>query len=95
MLITLDIYALKFEAPFLADTRRFFAAEGSNLINSLEPTRFLLLVDKRLSEASEMIKQYLDVGTKKQLFEAIESTLFTPHVSTLIEKGDELSVVND
>eukprot|EP01038_Epipyxis_sp_PR26KG_P012401 gene12401-16634_t len=87
MLITLELYSDRFEQPFLIDSRRFFTTEGTNLINSYDLPNFILLVDKRLQEASEMSVKYLDSTTKKPLFDIIDKCLLLPHVQQLIEKG--------
>ena len=47
MLSTLDKYA-QFEYVLCQDSKRFFAAEGTHLANTLSPSDFLALVDRRL-----------------------------------------------
>ena len=87
LLITLDIYAAKFETPFLIDTKRFFTFEGDALIHSVDTTQFLQLVDKRFLEAMEMVRKYLDPATKRPLMDTVERYLLKPHAAILVERG--------
>jgi len=86
MLSTLDKYA-QFEYVLCQDSKRFFAAEGTHLANTLSPSDFLALVDRRLQECTDMCSKLLDPSSRKPLLEIVETHLFTPHLPQLVEKG--------
>ena len=87
MLFSVGLYTDKFEYPFLAESQRFFAAEGQELVDSLDTPSFLLHVEKRLQQASEMVREYLDVSTKSPLISVIDNVLLLPHVGVMVERG--------
>lgn len=87
MLLSLNLYKQKFESAFLVDSTRFFASEGSQLVDHCDASVFIEHVDKRLHEATGMVTKYLDSSTRLPLIQIIEQHLFTPHVNVLLEKG--------
>ena len=48
---------------------------------------FLLHVERRLQQASEMVREYLDVSTRSPLVSVIDNMLLLPHVGVLVERG--------
>jgi cullin-4 len=87
MLTSIGSYVHRFEFPLLSESKRFFLSEGQNLIEKLEPASFLLHVERRLKEASEMVLRYLEISTRNPLFTVIEDNLLTPHVNQLVDRG--------
>ena len=87
MLFSIGLYTDKFEYPFLTDSNRFFATEGQELIDSIDTPGFLLHVERRLQQASEMVREYLDVSTKSPLISVIDNMLLLPHVGVIVERG--------
>ena len=45
MLYTLDLYSFQFEPLLLADSKRFFHQEGTQLVADLDTAQFFLLVE--------------------------------------------------
>jgi cullin-4 len=87
MLLRLGLYHTLFEKVFFEASRVFFEAEGKGLIHSIDVSRFLLLVDKRLYEAIEFTSKYIDLTSRKTLLEIIEHSLLKPHINVLMERG--------
>jgi len=86
MLYSVRLYQ-SFEEPFLMESERFFTAEGQELIDSFDAASFLKHVERRLQQASDMVAQYLDVGTRAPLIEVIDNRLLLPHVPALLDRG--------
>ncbi len=95
MLLTLELYATHFEPTFLSRAKDFYSAEGIAAITALDTPRFLALIDRRLSEASDLTTRLLDVRTRRALFDVIECALLRPHVQTVMEKGFKQLVDED
>ena len=51
-------------------------------------------IERRLSEAVEMINRYLDPRTKQPLLSIIELELLKPHVQTIVDRGLRLMLEN-
>lgn len=85
MLTTLDLYASRFEPALVAESRQFFAEEGSRMVSSLDVPQFLLLVDRRLSETMDWTLRYLDGSSRRPLLQSVEQDLLAPHVPVLLE----------
>ena len=47
--------------------RRFFYAEGQQLLDVVDTAGFLLQVERRLQQAAEMVASYLDISTRTPL----------------------------
>jgi len=87
MLLSINVYRAKFEAPFLASSSATFKTEGLTMMADLNVTVFLQHVQKRLSQANEMVTNYLDSNTKSHLVGVIEDNLFTPHAKAITLMG--------
>ncbi|KAJ0405103.1 hypothetical protein P43SY_000514 [Pythium insidiosum] len=87
MLLALQLYHPRFEAPFLEASERFYAAEGLQVMASSDVPQFLLHVEKRLQDENDRVVHYLDPSTRKPLIHAVESQLLRPHATALLERG--------
>ncbi|GLE07208.1 hypothetical protein PINS_up017205 [Pythium insidiosum] len=87
MLLALQLYHARFEAPFLEASERFYAAEGLQVMASSDVPQFLLHVEKRLQEENERVVHYLDPSTRKPLIHVVESQLLRPHATALLDRG--------
>lgn len=87
MLVSCGLYTHRFEVPFIADSKRFFMAEGQALIESNDVADYLVHAEKRLAEATEMTNLYLDISSRPALVLCIESSLLVPHGTALVERG--------
>jgi len=86
MLLEVRRYA-QFEWALIRDSARFFAEEGGKLVDEVEPSLFLLRVEKRLRECADFSTQLLDESSRKPLLSTVESHLLMPHLHTLLERG--------
>lgn len=56
-------------------------------MESAQPPAFLLAVERRIVEASDMVSAYLDASTKASLLSVVHSRMLQPHVPQLISRG--------
>mmetsp|Transcript_6817 Transcript_6817/g.11308 ORF Transcript_6817/g.11308 Transcript_6817/m.11308 type:complete len:677 (+) Transcript_6817:301-2331(+) len=91
MLTSMGSYKVKFETPFLQESRRFFHEEGMQMIGGMDACVFLQHVEHRLAQALAMATHYLDRFSQFPLISVIEETLLAPHMSTLISRGASAS----
>ncbi|TMW67602.1 hypothetical protein Poli38472_011222 [Pythium oligandrum] len=87
MLLALQLYHSRFEAPFLDASERFYTAEGIETSATSDVSQFLVHVENRLREENDRVVHYLDASTRKQLIHVVESKLLKPHTNTLLERG--------
>jgi cullin 3 len=92
-----DVYSEEFEAPFLADTSRFYDAEAAALVRDLPPPAYLAAAETRLTEEADRVAHYLDPATAGPSARAVEAALLGAHVSTLVhaEAGGAVALVRD
>ncbi|KAM5180885.1 cullin-4A isoform 1-T2 [Mantella aurantiaca] len=87
MLSDLQMYKDSFEARFLEDTNRLYAAEGQRLMQEREVPEYLHHVNRRLEEESDRVITYLDNGTQKPLIACVEKQLLGEHLAAILQKG--------
>ncbi|KAF8207656.1 Cullin-domain-containing protein [Mycena galopus ATCC 62051] len=81
----LDVYKEQFEAPFLAATEAYYAAEASAFLNaggaegSGNIPEYLKKAETRLREEEERVVRYLHAKTRKELVGRCESVLLRAH----------------
>lgn len=87
MLADLQMYHDVFEPKFLQATDLLYAAEGQKFMIEVDVPNYLLRVEKRLTEESERLLQYLEPGTRKPLITCVENQLINSHLSNILSKG--------
>ncbi|GBG30619.1 Cullin-4 [Hondaea fermentalgiana] len=87
MLVALDLYESKFEPKLLEETREFYRAESSSMLEQSPVADYLQHVNRRLQEEKQRVARYLDPQTRIPLVRACEKELISEHVSVLLEKG--------
>ena len=94
MISSMGSYKDKFETPFLQESRRFFSAEGQQLVAETDVVLYLQHVEHRLAQAMSMVNHYLDRSSQYPLITVIEETLLVPHMPLLISRGTSSSFEN-
>jgi len=87
MLVALDLYESKFEKVLLDESRTFYRAESSSLLEQSQVPDYLRHVDRRLDEEKQRVARYLDPQTRIPLVRVCEQELVNEHVPVLLEKG--------
>jgi len=87
MYISLQIYNLYFEKPFLEATKQFYSTEGVNYMRESEVHDYLRHVESRLQQEAQRVLLYLHATTRKALISTTEKELLEKHIDTIISKG--------
>eukprot|EP01062_Namystynia_karyoxenos_P060134 TRINITY_DN51620_c0_g1_i1.p1 TRINITY_DN51620_c0_g1~~TRINITY_DN51620_c0_g1_i1.p1 ORF type:complete len:790 (+),score=272.27 TRINITY_DN51620_c0_g1_i1:123-2492(+) len=90
MLCDLGMYKQCFEEKFIAATRSFYDEEGRSVVQGAEGfdiSRYLHLVEQRLSEEEDRVQTYLDYSTRRPLRQVVEVHLIQHHAREVIDKG--------
>ena len=80
---TRAVYARDFEAPFLAQTRRFYQREANRYLGKGVPS-FLTMAATRLREETRRVVAYLHVSSEAPLRHVTEDELVIAHAETLV-----------
>ena len=89
MLSDLGIYVDFLEPLLLSETEKFYQMDGSNHIDSLSVPEYLLYIERRLSEESDRVHEYLCESSKRYIIEILEKELLVAHLSPILNKGNK------
>lgn len=81
MFVTLGNYADIFEAPFLDESRRFYAQEGPDVLGSTDVPQYLAYAERRLREEAQRCERYLAAPTRRPLIAIVEAQLLELHMA--------------
>ncbi|XP_067949254.1 cullin-4B-like [Watersipora subatra] len=87
MLSNLQIYGRVFEKHFLSTTDEHYRLEGQKLSTELEVPQYLAHVHQRVIEEQGRLHHYLDMTTKNELLQIVESNLIEKHVKVILSRG--------
>jgi len=79
-----SVYKECFEDPYLADARRFYAAESGQYIATNTCPDFLRKADKRIHEEKHRVESYLHESTLEKLQQLLDEEWILAHYKTLI-----------
>ncbi|ORY92144.1 Cullin family-domain-containing protein [Syncephalastrum racemosum] len=95
MMVSLNIYSTVFEPAFLENTRKYYAAEASRLINSMAVSEYLLHVKKRYDEEGKArIEAYIHSSSRIRLMEVVTEELVFEKNIEILEKGLDTMIDN-
>ena len=78
------VYARDFEAPFLAQTRRFYQRESMEYLSEGVPA-YLTMAKRRLEEEARRVVAYLHASSEAPLRHCTEDELVITHAARLVE----------
>lgn len=86
MLMTLgsSVYQDDFERPFLEVSASFYSGESQQFIDCYSCGDYLKLAERRLSEESERVSQYMDVKTNEKITAVVVKEMLSNHMQRLI-----------
>lgn len=87
ILQTLVLYRLDFENLYIQTTDKFYQVEGTEMINQVTISDYLLYVEKRVKDEYDRLTHYLDISTSKPIIEMLEKRLIKDKAENIIEKG--------
>ncbi|PWZ44518.1 Cullin-3A [Zea mays] len=80
----LSVYQDDFERPFLEVSASFYSGESQQLIECCACGEYLKQAERRLSEESERVSQYLDVKTNEKITAVVVKEMLANHMQRLI-----------
>lgn len=75
-----NAYEDEFEAPFLSATREFYRQESQEYLHHNTVIAYIFLVEKRLSEEEQRLKNYLIKSSAPKLKQILDAELISAHV---------------
>ncbi|XP_022667361.1 cullin-1-like isoform X2 [Varroa destructor] len=86
----LSVYREAFENAFLDQTRQFYSAKSSELLNSKPVTDFLIQAESFLQEENDRVYRYLHETTLPTLAKTCESVLIEQHLDQFYDEFKKL-----
>eukprot|EP01065_Artemidia_motanka_P015200 TRINITY_DN1906_c0_g1_i1.p2 TRINITY_DN1906_c0_g1~~TRINITY_DN1906_c0_g1_i1.p2 ORF type:complete len:763 (+),score=319.14 TRINITY_DN1906_c0_g1_i1:62-2350(+) len=87
-LASLGLYKQHFEAGLLKETADFYETEGQAVCHPDTPVgKYLRLVEQRLDEEEDRVRNYLEMSTRRELIAIVEVKLVKTHAATILERG--------
>ncbi|EES14624.1 hypothetical protein BDA96_07G059000 [Sorghum bicolor] len=80
----LSVYQDDFERPFLEVSASFYSGESQQFIECCACGEYLKQAERRLSEESERVSQYLDVKTHEKITAVVVNEMLANHMQRLI-----------
>ena len=87
MISSIGMYKQKFEPSFLNRTRKTYATESLQKLETLTIPKYLQYTVDRIREENERMKDYIDTESHKCLIQCMEHTLLRSHVDVILERG--------
>lgn len=92
------LYLTSFEPLFLESSRKYYSAEGQQLIATTDASTFCKRVATRISEERSRCQQTLSPATESKIMEVINDSLIRPNIDDVIameDSGVKYMVDND
>lgn len=80
-----NVYMDEFETPFLLASASFYKLEAQEFISSCTCPEYLARTEKRLTEESDRVRNYLDPITETKIIRVVEVELVQQQVKALVE----------
>ncbi|XP_010552580.1 PREDICTED: cullin-3B-like [Tarenaya hassleriana] len=79
-----SVYQEDFEKPFLEASAEFYKVESQEFIESCDCGDYLKKVEKRLTEETDRVSQYLDPKSEPKITSVVEKEMIANHMQRLV-----------
>ena len=83
--LSLEVYQLDFEAPFLQQTTAYYQSEAQQLYNQLNCMEYMKECEKRMKEEEGRCDSYLDVSSRIKVRQCVSEELIGKYAKVLVD----------